>query len=81
MTKRARIEVEFERGRFPEVAQRDLSRKYCVHLQILRARVTEQGAWYLLALSGADRRVGAVIRWFQRKGILVRAQPIETLTA
>jgi hypothetical protein len=73
-----RIEVEVPKGALLSEDPQGIGRKYCVHFNILRGRVTPTGAWYLLDLSGADSKVGAVVRLFQRKGIPIRMHALET---
>jgi hypothetical protein len=78
MCRTLRIEVEVPKGTFAQEDPQGLGRKYCVNFNILRGRVTPKGAWYLLDLSGADSKVGAVVRLFQRKGIPIRMHGLET---
>lgn len=53
-------------------------REHRVDLNVLRGRVTKRGAWYLLDVSGAARKVEAAVRHFRERGFAIRTHTLET---
>ena len=81
MRKAVRLEVSLSRGATGASALDEYGRLYRVDLNVLRARVTENRAWYLLDVSGAARKVEALIRLFRERGVTLRTHQLSTSIA
>jgi acetolactate synthase small subunit len=69
MKKEVLLEVDLPRR---DAALNELGDLRCLDLNILRGRVTESRARYLVNVSGAARKVEALIRLLRRRGSLIR---------
>ena len=78
MRKAIRLEVNLSRGATGASALSEYGRLYRVDLNVLRARVTESRAWYLLDVSGAARKVEALIRLFRERGVSMRTHHLSS---
>ena len=81
MRKAVRLEVNLTRNARSSSALDEYGRLYRVDLNVLRARVTRSGAWYLLDVSGAARKVEALIRLFRERGVTLRTCQLSTSIA
>jgi len=77
MRKAIRLEVNLSRGA-TGASLNEYGRLYRVDLNVLRARVTESRAWYLLDISGAARKVEALIRLFRERGVSMRTRTLSS---
>ena len=77
MKKAVRLEVQAPRGALEGTAREEFTRRFHVALNVLRGRLTPSGAWYLMDISGASRRVEALIRLFRERGLAIRTHSIE----
>jgi len=75
MRKAVRLEVHLPRR---DTALSEYGRLYHVDLNVLRGRVTGSRAWYLLDVTGAARKVEALIRLFRERGLSIRTHVLET---
>jgi hypothetical protein len=77
MKKAVRLEVRLPRYDAAPSALTEYGRLFDVDLNVLRGRVTESRAWYLLDITGAARRVEALIRLFRERGLKIRTHQLE----
>ena len=73
MKKAVRLEVQLPRR---DTALNEYGRLYHVDLNVLRGRVTENRAWYLLDITGAARKVEALLRLFRERGLSIRTRAL-----
>ena len=74
MWKAVRLEVDMPSA----PALEEFRRHHRVDLNVLRGRVTESGAWYLLDVSGAAGKVDSAVRHFRKRGFATRTHSLET---
>jgi len=74
MWKAVRLEIDLP----SPPALETFRRRHRVDLNVLRARVTESRAWYLLDVSGAAAKVEAAVRHFRERGFALRTHSLET---
>ena len=77
MKKAVRLEIHLPRREASSPALSEYGRLYHVDLNVLRARVTERRAWYLLDVAGAARRVEALIQLFRERGLAIRTRSMQ----
>lgn len=74
MRKAVRLEVDLPAAPVLD----EVRRRHGVDLNVLRGRVTERRAWYLLDVSGAAAKVEAAVRFLRERGISIRTHRLET---
>lgn len=78
MRKAVRLEVNLSRAAAGASVLNEYGRLYHVDLNVLRARVTESRAWYLLDVSGAAKKVEALLCLFRERGASMTTHALST---
>ena len=81
MRKAVRLEVNLPRRASHPAALAEYGQLYRVTMNVIRARITESCAWYLLDVSGAARKVEALLRLFRERGVPMRTHALPTSVA